>query len=644
MINKILIKNFRSIKSQEFKNIANTLVFVGENNSGKSTVLNALRTFFNVENSISENDIRHGCGYFEISLFKNITDNFLFDIEMNMRTANSPLFKSFLKEFRKSNPNRILYTKVYYKLFKSFIQSIYFGGANIQIMGLKLKVDKSSLRKDYTIISSSNKPLTGIKLGMTDPLIKAFLPSVASVDDERKFFEEVGGELKSISSSVFSLFVKGLSQDSNNLSIASILDKKAVDLSITDLNNLLNIKLNSESNKFLKRVNNTFKKYTKSDLEIHWNFNDKLESRIDFKSNFTNDSYEPIDFMSTGSGTRSIYLISLLQSYMEMSKESNDKSVIFLIEEPELYLYPKLEADMADILVGISKNNQVFISTHSASLAHNFKKDSIYLTEMDLVNNSPVSKYSLLNDVSQLMEILGFNSYPFLNKDYVVIVEGPGDIKKYMHIFSVLGYDIEKIAFIRLGGVANVKLSIDLQFIQMSELSNKFFIIIDSDGRNYQNSKKYYTGHFSTNTGLSKRELKDLMNNRFYITEKSTMIETLTFCESNMVLQGNELSLKLENFINNHHYLITDSLDKKIAEKVLHSSQKDEIMEILHSRDVTSILRVLKEIVITKKLLRLFRSEVCLFKTVDELEVQELCYHIPILKSKLDSFMLPEIV
>ena len=57
MINKLLIKNYRSIKKIEINNISNSLGLIGENSSGKSSVLSAVLAFLG-EYNVKESDFR----------------------------------------------------------------------------------------------------------------------------------------------------------------------------------------------------------------------------------------------------------------------------------------------------------------------------------------------------------------------------------------------------------------------------------------------------------------------------------------------------------------------------------------------------------------------------------------------------------
>ena len=293
---------------------------------------------------------------------------------------------------------------------------------------------------------------------------------------------------------------------------------------------------------------------------------------------------------------------------------------------------------MSEILSGISKNNQVFMSTHSASLVQNFQKKSIYYTEIKEEKSGPISQYSLLDSIDQLRSSLGFNSYPFHKKNNVVIVEGPGDIKKYPKLFKKLGINCDDTAFIQLGGVANVKFAIDLQFIQFSDLRNKFFIIVDSDGRTEEESRKYFKGVFETNSGLSGANLKQLMSKRFYSTEKSTMIETFTFFEENMSLKGIELEDKLLSYLENNKEGIDVSLNLKIQQNKINEEKKNDVVKTLYEGSLEDKISILKEIVLTKKLYNKFINEVCFCKTIAEIENENLIKYIPKLTQKIELF------
>lgn len=57
MIRKMLVENYRSIKKIEINNIQNAIGLIGENSSGKSSILSAILVFLGQYN-VNESDFR----------------------------------------------------------------------------------------------------------------------------------------------------------------------------------------------------------------------------------------------------------------------------------------------------------------------------------------------------------------------------------------------------------------------------------------------------------------------------------------------------------------------------------------------------------------------------------------------------------
>lgn len=76
------------------------------------------------------------------------------------------------------------------------------------------------------------------------------------------------------------------------------------------------------------------------------------------------DNHQQIKLASMGSGYEMIF--SLIYSY-HLALQSK-KQLIILIDEPELHMHPALQEKLINFLLDISKDAQVFISTHSALL------------------------------------------------------------------------------------------------------------------------------------------------------------------------------------------------------------------------------------------------------------------------------------
>ncbi len=117
-------------------------------------------------------------------------------------------------------------------------------------------------------------------------------------------------------------------------------------------------------------------------------------------------------------------------SFLINLKYYNKKKSIFLIEEPELFIYPGLQKKVRDKLINYAHENQVFITTHSPSfLTRDFERSSIFHVKkknnLSVVDN--ISDENLL-DVFKALEL---SFYDYVLYDGILFVEGPKDIKVF---------------------------------------------------------------------------------------------------------------------------------------------------------------------------------------------------------------------
>ena len=127
----------------------------------------------------------------------------------------------------------------------------------------------------------------------------------------------------------------------------------------------------------------------------------------------------PIEHM--GKGMRSIYMLSLLETYAE---DDNPTPGIIMVEEPELFLHPKLQKLSGDLLFRLARKNQVIFSTHSPNLLPNFNSRQIRQVVLDNDGYSTVREHT---DISVILNDLGYSANDLMNVDFVFIVEGRQD-------------------------------------------------------------------------------------------------------------------------------------------------------------------------------------------------------------------------
>lgn len=612
-IERIYIENYRSIKKLELKELNNLVVFVGENNSGKSTVLNAIKCIHShrLNENIIDTDVYHGSNTLKIGIVKRPNYRFYKVVREKLRRNEHLLYSNLVEEFSRGGRN--INTIAFDSEMNKKIKKHFFNRKRLDYVAVVLEYDKDTNRKKYYIADTKYRKQANLDNQELEFILPLILNEPAVIEDERGFKSESENGEDSLTNKIFSLFIQSLNESVENSTLEELEEKPASSLSIGELNKILNSKIEGESDKFLNHVNYSFQKNYSESLEFKWTFNTEIIRSIPFNSKFRDRQGNYSDFLSVGSGTRTIFILSLFEALIESTNTVNQLG-LFLIEEPELYLYPRLEEKMGDILLRLSTDNQVFITTHSGGIASYFNQDNVYTVEKTFNENSSQSSFSRLTKVEELINLLGFNSFPFFKKDYVIFVEGPSDVDGYKRIFEAFyPGQVDRIAFLHVNGINNMRVSLITQLLENTELKNKFCVFVDSDGRDketiYKKLNSELQSFMTKRDGVKPRERERELRDRLYVTENSTNIETLSYCYENQDHQ--DLETKVEKFIDDYEGEIKKSIIDRKSQKVLpnemcENSKYQELKEMGTREKFES----LKKFFLTKKLHKKFKDSI----------------------------------
>lgn len=112
------------------------------------------------------------------------------------------------------------------------------------------------------------------------------------------------------------------------------------------------------------RINDNFHKNGGYD-DILYELRCDIDQMFQIEVKTYNSERKEVDTVEhMGKGMRSIYMLSLLETYIE---GENRMPSIVIVEYPELFLHPRLQKVSSEILYRLSKKNQVLFSTHSPS-------------------------------------------------------------------------------------------------------------------------------------------------------------------------------------------------------------------------------------------------------------------------------------
>lgn len=496
-IKEICIKRFRGIKDQTITNIDNALVLIGKNNSGKSAILTALRLFFG-NYTPKEKDFYKQCDDFEIAIQFDVDDEYLLDYFLDSKLGYAKV-PSKVAEYNEVKDETVFADKTFnqYKEERDNCVERFFEDEGtretfesiwLKAVKKKFAIENNSLTVALSCRKNDLKPLYSINDVATKD-ISVLFPDVAFIDDTRYFEEEETGKTKTITSNIFGKILKSQSALTNNIQcdncsktdcdlrcINDINRKSPNELTIEELQKLINYKTNCSSEVVTQSISEIFQNNYQSNYKIRI----KATSNIDKSFSIITKIYDPyldaeIELSNVGAGLRSIYILSLLQSFQKI----NSKHTIFIIEEPELYLHPQLQKDMASTLSQISQTNQVLFTTHSPIMLREFNNSDIRKVSLDTNEYFSVIENTTIDDV--LAEI-GYSSQDILNTDFIVFVEGPDD-KKIFELLLNKYYNIDnnRLLIVDTNSCKNIGFYATLKFLHRTTMSDQFAIIRDAD-------------------------------------------------------------------------------------------------------------------------------------------------------------------
>ncbi|MFD0704624.1 ATP-dependent endonuclease [Alloscardovia venturai] len=96
-----------------------------------------------------------------------------------------------------------------------------------------------------------------------------------------------------------------------------------------------------------------------------------------------------------GTGMQRALALSLIQVYAQRVSDAtkkDNKPLLFFLDEPETFLHPKAQTKLIGALRKLSKQSQIFITTHSPYLLRNFNADNDVLTIFSRRVGEPIIK------------------------------------------------------------------------------------------------------------------------------------------------------------------------------------------------------------------------------------------------------------
>jgi putative ATP-dependent endonuclease of OLD family len=519
-IDRVSIKNFKSLKEVNLC-CGNLVSIIGENNSGKSNLIEALDLFFNPSvEAINEESFHE----------KTVSEPI--EIRVDFKDLNaweSEYFSKWLKVdtlkvkriIKWGEPPTITHVVILSVPEKEWLREDKVNGDRIDEWWAN-RVNLNVADHNFLEYLGDKKPNVGkwkeaigrflqdhgkdihfIEEHKEDPtgfanVLKGGLPQFILVPAVRDVTEEI----KVQKTNPFGRLIKTL------LMKVPSEHRSKIEEALDSVKNLINRSPGKERIPAIKETEELLRKmlcpFVECDVEINVPI-PEFERMFGNVEIFIDDGFRT-SVETKGHGLQRSIIFSILRAYAELVRQGEpsapkDRVILFAIEEPELYLHPQAQRIMMQTLREISAGkDQVVYSTHSVSFVDIAFFDEICLMRREKMAGHWVSTVTQLS-MSDLIKDLdlrhpGTNATPesmreryshvygvtrnegfFARK--VVLVEGPTEEYSLPIYSAALEYNIDKegTSIIGTGG----KGQMDRLLRVFNEFRIPFFIIFDAD-------------------------------------------------------------------------------------------------------------------------------------------------------------------
>ena len=444
-LTKLVLQNFRGFKEYIEIPISNLSVFIGRNDIGKSTILEALDILLG-GNTIKF-DKEDVCKFKENSeeciiggVFSSVPPELIID-----ETATTSLSEELL--LFKDDSLFLLYKTKSTSTLKPFIRTNFptnkhYKGIldkkldELQKITEEIGIDKENIPYNASVKGSIRKAIRN-HISMTNKKGLVLSEQDVSIDKEdgKSIFDKL---LKYLP--IYSLFQSDRKNEDQ--------DKEAQDPLKTATKEILGT-LGPELSKIEIDVKNYVKKLADITLKKLEEMNPELADIIEPEFSKTPDwstvfkyslkTKDDIPLNKRGSGVRRMILLNFFRAKAEkILEEETEKqnrfsnNIIYAFEEPETSQHPNHQKLLIESFIELAQNNsiQIILTTHSPGIAKLLPKESVMLLKK---SNSQIQicygSDEILKDVSTILGIMpDIDPEIIKNIKLVICVEGHTDV------------------------------------------------------------------------------------------------------------------------------------------------------------------------------------------------------------------------
>jgi predicted ATP-dependent endonuclease of OLD family len=558
-IKKLILENLRIFKERTTIDFDNLTAFIGKNDIGKSTILEALDIFLNDKDArvkIDKDDLSKGANSSDILIgvvFEDLPKELIIDA-----TVQTDLKEEYLL----NKDGNLEIHKIYSngKLKSTFILANHQNSPRLKDL-LSLKISELKTRaQDLGIdLSEEDKRVSSkIRKAIRENINEEIKLEEISIFVDKEGAKQIWEQLKNYMP-LYALFQsdrQNVDQDSEVQDPMKIAIKKI--LRGEELQNKLKGIQEEVETTITGIANQTIEKLNEMNPEIAQELKPEIpEPKWEnvFKG-ITISSDEGIPLNKRGSGVRRLILLNFFRAEAEKKKEErNVPNIIYAFEEPETSQHPEHQRKLIEAFLELSSRDdtQIILSTHSPGIASLLPIESLrFLYKRDGRILIEKGTDEIFEKISESIGVL-----PSIDKEkigelkLIVCVEGPTDVEFFKRLSKKVDEDIiidlekdQGVVLIPLGG-STLKHWVDNHYLR--KLSLPEIHIYDGDKEEYKQTARQVNSRDDGSRGFTtqKREIENyvhpsIIEQIFHELNHNTLID---ITQDNWIEQWNQLDI-----------------------------------------------------------------------------------------------------
>ena len=441
-IRRVVVKNFRNLRNLDIEIEPGMTCIVGENNSGKTNLLSALRLVLdsnlpNYRRVLTTEDFSDGVDFAKpLQVFVGIELTDYYDEEQEEKVKELALAQEWAVE---ENVARICYRFRPNAAVRQAMESGERDATDLTLEEYEYELvggavtDEGGNLKDLCAIDWDDDFSVFVKLGRLSAFRVAFLPAIRDVEDDLR---------RTATSPLTKLLtVMEIPEEARDELVERIKkanDEVAEQSEIKDLASLI-------SSSLKESVGQVFT------LDVGLGMASPTFAAVSraLRLLLSGQGLDEASPSRNGLGLNNALYISMLLAYFEKRMEQdNTAGQLLMIEEPEAHLHPQLQRVLFGRL--LAKNCQVFVTSHSTHISSRADlKNLLVLTKEDDVFTSACKPTATLIDedgsIRDVERYLDATKSVLLFARRVILVEGMSEVFLLPSLVKkVMGADLEE--------------------------------------------------------------------------------------------------------------------------------------------------------------------------------------------------------